>query len=110
MLVAAAQWDVLRSQHLSKELNRAAMEAAVSLSPETEIECEEHEMVVHVLAMAMLLGSVTAKTTLICQKPGQNHPKNHCPSDSEPSDSTEGVSTLRIFSVRWSINVEQYAN
>ena len=67
MLVAAAQWDVLRSQHLSKELNRAAMEAAVSLSPETEIECEEHEMVVHVLAMAMLLGSVTSKTTLMSE-------------------------------------------
>ena len=85
------------------------MEAAASLSPETEIEFEGHGMVAHVLAMAMLLGSVTAKTTLICQKPGQNHPKNHCPSDNEPSDSTEGVSTLRIFSVRWSINVEQYA-
>ena len=110
MLAVAIQWDILRSQHLPKELSHAALEAAASPSPEKEIEYEEHEMVVHVLAMAMLLGSVTAKTTLICQKPGQNHPKNHCPSDNEPSDSTEGVSTLRIFSVRWSINVEQYAN
>ena len=110
MLAVAIQWDILRSQHLPKELSHAALEAAASPSPEKEIEYEEHEMVVHVLAMAMLLGSVTAKTTLMCQKPGQNLPKNHCPSDNEPSDSTEGVSTLRIFSVRWSINVEQYAN
>ena len=75
MLAVAIQWDILRSQHLPKELSHAALEAAASPSPEKEIEYEEHEMVVHVLAMAMLLGSVTAKTTLICQKPGQNHPK-----------------------------------